>query len=331
MYPSGPSLASFTDLVGQFPGIEETGSVTSNSQHGWNTHHLPPFSPTVWNPLASPCATDVIPISTALSLTDDRGSRDRSRDDSDDGDDATHPTDALSAQLVALSQRATRAVRRLARPGRAPLTVSSREVNEALEDTNTLIRIINSINPADRDPNKLDAAPPSPPDTGLAFSALACHQHLVALFRAICDAIHRCLKEQQQQQQQQQQAQQQQTQQQHHLLRQRSDVEPSSIAQFVMVLQLLMHLINRMDRSFVRTPTWAGPTSFMSGYISPTPSANHQAIDHIQSDALGGSPAPQSGLLSMVQDVVGAIPNEHVKLRQIIQQLQTEMELSELH
>jgi hypothetical protein len=321
MYPSGPSLASFTDLVDQFPGIDDNGSVTSNSPHGWNTS-LTPFSPTVWNPLASPCATDVIPISTALPLAGDLGSRDRSREDSDDGDDITHPTDALAAQLVALSQRATRAVRRLARPGRAPLTVSSREVNEALEDTNTLIRIINSITPAERDANKPDPEPPSPLDHGLAFSALACHQHLVALFRAICDAIHRCLKDQQQQQQQQPQ---------HHLLRQRSDVEPSVIAQFVMVLQLLMHLINRMDRSFIRIPSWAGPTPSMSGYISPTPSvANHQAIDPIQSDTLSGASAPPSGLLSLVQDIVGAIPNEHVKLRHVIQQLQTEMELSVL-
>jgi hypothetical protein len=55
------------------------------------------------------------------------------------------PTDALYLQVASLSKRAARVTRRLLCAGRPPLTVYSPEINEALEDTNNLIRIITSI------------------------------------------------------------------------------------------------------------------------------------------------------------------------------------------
>lgn len=311
LYPGGPSLgADFADQVGQFPDVDESGALAGFN--GWDAN-LQPFSPTSLNSLAAPSAAAAGPISTAPSTTD-------GREDSEDVDDDKDPTDALPSQLTSLSQRATRAMRRLVRPGRAPLTVSSPEVNEALEDTNTLICIINNITAPDRDDITLD---PTTTDYGLAFSALACHQHLVAVFRAICDAIHRCQQSKKEHQQQ------------HHRSRQHSDVGPSSVAQFVMVLQLLMHLINRMDRSlFQNNPSmWHGAGLSTGGHITPvTPNvANHHTIDPIQSEAAAGGSSPHGGLLVLVQDIVGTIPNEHEKLRQVIQKLQTEMEHSELH
>ncbi|KAJ5919849.1 fungal zn(2)-Cys(6) binuclear cluster domain-containing protein [Penicillium verhagenii] len=279
---SGPRA----EILSQFPGVDETGAIA-----GFN-------------------ANEAL-VSTATPITD----YDHDSEYLDDED----PPDALSSQLTSLSQRARQAMRRLVRPGRMPLTVSSPEVKEALEDTNTLIRIMKYITTPDRDEKTLD---PTITDCGLAFSALACHQHLVALFRAICDAIHRCLQSKDE------------TQQQDHLSRQQGDVGPFSVAQFVMVLQLLMHLINRMDRSLLQNnpSICQGAPLFASGYITPvTPNGpNRNSMDVLQPEAAVGGSSP-GGLLVLVRDIVGTIPNEHEKLRQVIQTLQTEMEHSELH
>ncbi|KAI1311113.1 hypothetical protein F5Y03DRAFT_391657 [Xylaria venustula] len=59
------------------------------------------------------------------------------------GEDEEDASDTSSSQFAALSDRA--AIRSVARPGTAPLTASSPEFDGALEDTNTLIRIINAI------------------------------------------------------------------------------------------------------------------------------------------------------------------------------------------
>ncbi|KAI0468874.1 hypothetical protein F4859DRAFT_188791 [Xylaria cf. heliscus] len=306
LYSGGPFLGTdIVDLVDRFSGIDETGAVATFD--GWDAN-LQPFSPTALTSLAAPSRADAALISTAPSTTD-------GGEDSEDIDDDKDPTDALSSQLTSLSQRAMKAIRRLDRPGRAPLTVSSPEVNVALEDTNALIRIINNITTPDCDEITLD---PATTNCGLVFSALACHQHLIALFRAICDVIHRCLQSQKEHQQQ------------HHRSRQNSDVGPSLVAQFVMVLQLLMHLINRIDRSlFQNNPSmWKGSRPSTGGYITPvTPNT----IDPILSETASGGLLPPGSLLALVNDIVGTIPNEHEKLRQLIQRLQTEMEQSELH
>ncbi|KAJ4293291.1 hypothetical protein N0V90_008573 [Kalmusia sp. IMI 367209] len=318
LYPGVPSLSvgtDFSDLVGQFTNLDDSGTVAGFNC--WDAN-IQPFSPTSLDSLAAPSAADTAPtcISTAPSTLDGR------EDNEDVVDDDKDPTNALSSQLTSLSQRAARATRNIVRPGRAPLTVSSPEVNEALEDTNTLIRIMNDITTSDREVVSLDS---TTTDCGLAFSALASHQHLVALFRAICDAIHGTLQSKKEQQQLSN--------------RQQSDMGPSSVAQFVMVLQLLMHLINRMDRSLFQntSSTWQSSrpstSSQNSGHTTPvTPTMfNNHATDATQSDAASGGSSPGGGLLFLVQDIVGTIPNEHEKLRQMILKLQTEMEHSELH
>lgn len=301
----------FTDLVGQFPGGDESraesGAVAGFN--GWEAN-LQPFSPTSLNSVVAPSTADAAPIPTPLSTTN-------GREDSEDVDDDKDPSDALSSQLTSLSQRATRAIRRLVRPGRALLTVSSPEVNEALEDTNILIRIIDNMTAPDRGDVTLD---PAITNYGLAFSALACHQHLVALFRAICDGISRSLQSKKEHQEPQKQ----------HRNRQHSDVGPSSVAQFVMVLQLLTHLINRLDRSLFQSNASMLRSAELStgGYNTPvTPNvANHHTIDPIQSEAAAGDSSPRGSLLILVQNIVGTIPNEHERLRQVVQKLQTEMD-----
>ncbi|KAK0118230.1 hypothetical protein ONS95_012533 [Cadophora gregata] len=312
LYPSGPTLQGanfdFSDLVGLEGGFDGWGGAAASGGM---------FSPTSLNFQSSTTArpttsTSIVPPASIFSGRDERD------DDSEDVYDDDNHDDSLgnlSMQLHTLSRRASRTMRRLVRPGQAPLTVSSPEVNEALEDTNTLIRIIGNITAPEFEKISLDTA--NATGCGVVFLVLACHQHLVALFRAICEAIHRCL----------------QLKKEHHRSSlDHSDIGPSSIAQFVMVLQLLLHLINRIDRSlFPNDASMNDRRQSSSGYITPiTPSlTSHKFTDASHSKTASGSLIPPGGLLVMVQEVVGTIPNDHEKLRQAIQKLQTEMEATE--
>jgi hypothetical protein len=302
LQPGVPPLgADFGDLAGPFQAVEESG--TGIHFNDWDTSVQPTF------------VADAAPILPDLSTTD-----------SEDVDVNQHITGALSSQLASLSEGATQAVRRLVQssPERMPLTVSSHEVNLALEGTNTLTRIINSIILSDRDDFSLDS---TTTNFGLIFSTLACHQHLVALFRAICDTIHLCLRSKKDHQ---------------HQIPCRQpidagslcDVGPSSVAQFVMVVQLLMHLINRMDRSLLQNSSSMPPgdSRSTSGYVTPiTPgTVTTFAPLSIHTDMPAASSSPPCGLLVLVQDIVGIIHSEHEKLRHYIQRLQTEMEYPEL-
>ncbi|KAH7018619.1 uncharacterized protein B0I36DRAFT_41153 [Microdochium trichocladiopsis] len=259
------------------------------------------------------------------------------------GTDADHE-DARSflfSQLTAVSQRAMRTARRLSRSGTGAgattLMVSSPEVTEALEDTNTLISTVNDIMNVvatagcDESMTTTDCA-------GLAISALACYQNLMTLFQAICDAIKGRLqakKEEREQQQEQQQQQQ-------HAARDNSGVGPLNVAQFVMVLQLLMHLISRMGRILEISNTTAeqesqfiAPAAMLDGSTMAT---DDYAID-IGPDQSTASSATsthhstphRSGLLEHVQEIVENIPSERERLRRIIQQLQAEMDHAEIH
>ncbi|KAH7009244.1 uncharacterized protein B0I36DRAFT_342667 [Microdochium trichocladiopsis] len=248
----------------------------------------------------------------------------------------------LFSRLTAVSQRAMRTARRLARSGTGAgattLMVSSPEVTEALEDTNTLISTVNDIMTA-----VATAGCDDPMTTTgcaeLAFLALACHQNLMTLFRAICDAIKGRLqakKEEREQQHQQEQQRQQQ-----HAARDNSGVGPLNVAQFVMVLQLLMHLISRMGRILEISNT---TTEQESQFIAPaamldgnTMATDDYAIGSVpgQSSASSVTSAHhatrRSGLLEHVQEIVGNIPSERERLRRIIQRLQAEMDHAEIH
>lgn len=302
LQPGGPSLgADFGDFVGPFQAVDESGAGISFND--WDTSVQPTS------------LADAAPILPDPSATE-----------SEDAEVNQQLTGALSSQLVSLSEGAMQAVRRLVQssPGRMPLTVSSHEVNVALEGTNTLTRIINSIILSDRDDFNLD---PTTTNFGLIFSALACHQHLVALFRAICNAIHLCLHSKKEHQHQVHRGQ-------PSGIGSLCDVGPSSVAQFVMVVQLLMHLINRMDRSLLQNSSSipSGESRPTSGYITPvTPSTVTPFTTlPIHTDMAAGDSSPPCGLLVLVQDIVGIIHNEHEKLRHYIQKLQTEMEYPEI-
>ncbi|EAQ87446.1 predicted protein [Chaetomium globosum CBS 148.51] len=257
--------------------------------------------------------------------------------------DADHEdtTSFLFSQLTAVSQRAMRTARRLARSGKGVdatnLMVSSPEVNEALEDTNTLISTVNDIMTIAETAGHDDSTVTTD-CAGLAFSALACHQNLMTLFRAICDAIQGRLQAQKEEREQQRQQPQEQQQ---HATRDNSAMGPLNVAQFVMVLQLLMHLISRMGRFLVISHTG---TEQESRFIAPaamldcsTMVTDGYAADNASGQSSGSSATPvhnstrRSGLLEHVRDIVGNIPSEHDRLRLMIRVLQAEMDHAEIY
>ncbi|KAI9146832.1 Fujikurins biosynthesis cluster transcription factor [Paramyrothecium foliicola] len=99
---------------------------------------------------------------------------------------------ALSWQLMGLSFKITQANRRLASPSSQPPTMSSPQVTEALECTNTLIHLFNTITTTASSPEKISAiAPmistssiaPNATDNSVILLALASHQHLIPYLR----------------------------------------------------------------------------------------------------------------------------------------------------
>lgn len=251
--------------------------------------------------------------------------------------DADHEdtTSFLFSQLTAVSQRAMRTARRLVRSGTgagaSTLMVSSPEVKEALEDTNTLIGTVNDIMTAEATAGR-DGLVTTTDRAGLAFLALACHQNLMTLFRAICDAIQGRLRAKKKERAYQQQQ---------HAARDSSGVGPLDVAHFVMVLRLVIHLISRMGRFLAISHT---TTEQESQFIVPAAMIDYStmatydyAIDIVpgQSTASSATPAHhsrhRSGLLEHVQEIVGNIPSEREGLRLIIQELQAEMDHAEIH
>lgn len=300
LYPGAPPSQGpdFEGLVCQFPHMDEPGF------NDWDPS-LQPFSPSSLDSLVASSVVDAAAASIAPSITDNS-------QDSEEVEDENDVADAMSTQLTLLSRNARQAMRRLARRGRTPLTVSSPEVNEALESTNILIRIIHIITARDRANTNLDFTT----DYGLAFSTLASHQNVIALFRAICDAISRCLQSMKDHQ---------------HNRRDQQYVDGgvSTVAQFVMVLQLLLHLINRMDRSlFQQSSSKSDPGQTTP--ISPG-NINHNALDALQSGAMADGSSPHGSLRLLPKGIVAVVADEHEKLRQGIRKLQTEMEQSELY
>lgn len=108
--------------------------------------------------------------------------------------------DTLTGQLMSLSARTTSATRELeGTSSTAPLTVNSSVVNEAFEVANALVRIVHSITQSNQAYTSLqplareETERQQNTDYGLVFLALAFHQHVLALFMAICHSIQRSI------------------------------------------------------------------------------------------------------------------------------------------
>lgn len=340
---TGPSHVSTALMGGHNPSSDLHGDESETAAGGFGgpdaEHHLLPLQipPTSLESLATFLAEAASASSMpAVPFYDGTAPAPLMEIDADHED----TTCFLFSQLTAVSQRAMRTARRLARSGTGAgataLMVSSPEVNEALEDTNTLISTVNDIMTAAETAGRDDSMTTTD-CAGLVFSALACHQNLMTLFRAICDAIQGRLqakKEERERQKHQQQ--------QHHAARDNRGMGPLNVAQFVMVLQLLMHLISRMGRFLVISQTTTEPES---QFIAPaamfdysTLATDDYAMDIVPGQSTGSSTTPpahhstrRSGLLEHVQEIVENIPSEHDRLRLMIRVLQAEMDRAEIY
>lgn len=201
--------------------------------------------------------------------------------------------ETLTGQLMKLSNRAIGATQEIeCAVVTTPLTVNSPVVNEAFEAANALVRIINSIPLADGTLGSseiLSRERQLPTEYSLIFLALASHQHVLALFRAICDSIKRSLGSMIRETESQQQT---------------LHGDGSSSAQFIMVLQLVMHLLNRIGRS-LRMRSRRDSDSMLT-------------FEHQE----GEEHSSLTGIVESAHLMLRTLPDEHVKLSEVIQELQ---------
>lgn len=215
----------------------------------------------------------------------------------DEGENET-----LAEQLIKLSSEATSATRELeCTIATTPLTVNSAVVNDAFKAANSLVHIINDITQAGGTCSSSEGLSGNgggrqraAKDSSI-FLILACHQHILALFDAVCNCIKSSLGRTQ---------------------GTRPQFQPqtlhdigSSPAQFIMVLQLIMHLLNRLGRS-LRMGSLKG---------------SEQDMAVVALDDSGESDTAES-LLDSAQVMLKGLPNEHVRLIGVIQDLQAYIE-----
>ncbi|KAF5635729.1 fungal zn(2)-Cys(6) binuclear cluster domain protein [Fusarium sp. NRRL 52700] len=243
---------------------------------------------------------ETTPIQTPLSnaeVIDDRATPNLSQE--------------LTSQAMAVSTKTISATIALLHPGSAPPTVSSQYVNQAFDGTRTLVRIINTMSliiSGEKDENTPEGVSGGGIG-GLALTILACHRHLLDLFKATCKSIQHCVDEKSRERA---------TFETNHSSSLIGDPAPSS-AQFTMVLQLLVHLINRLDRClFAGTQTIPSPGTYQDvmDLTRTEKNAEELAIDRI-------------GIPGFAQGSITGLSQEHHRLRQIISQLQGQMDTLE--
>ncbi|EWZ33941.1 hypothetical protein FOZG_13625 [Fusarium oxysporum Fo47] len=189
-------------------------------------------------------------------------------------------------------------------------TVSSQYVNQAFDGTRTLVRIINTISmiiSREKDENTSESIFGCGIG-GLALTTLACQQHLLGLFKAICKSIEHCVEGKSREKTAFEI---------NHSSSLIGDPAPSS-AQFTMVLQLLVHLINRLDRCL------------FAGTQTPSPNTYQGVMDLTRmeknADELGSD---RTSIAGFGQGSITGLSQEHHRLRQIISQLQGQMDTLE--
>ncbi|KAL7940966.1 hypothetical protein V8C42DRAFT_336072 [Trichoderma barbatum] len=215
----------------------------------------------------------------------------------------------LIGQVMTVSSRATQAAHRLdCADMTMSVTVNSPVVNEAFEVANTLTRILKdtmenstsaSTRQVPRDNNQSSIS------SGLVFLVLAAHQHTLDLFRAICNFIQRSLDATDRQNEAQQQ-----------------DLHSDGIysAQFVMILQLIMHLTNRLSQSLgIENTARAGA----DGEVSGTKLCQSQQLTPgIEGERESSPPS----VLQLAQGILKQLPRQHVNMKEVIQDLQARTE-----
>ncbi|KAJ5688504.1 hypothetical protein N7462_002896 [Penicillium macrosclerotiorum] len=212
--------------------------------------------------------------------------------------------ETLTEQLIKLSNRAMGATRENeCAITTTSLTVNSPPVNEMFEAANTLVQIINSLTMADSTDGSSRSSSRDRSDGNERqlptkywpiFLALDSYQHVLSLFHAVCDFIKRSLGSIGQGMELQQQT---------------LHGAGSSSAQFIMVLQLVMHLLNRIGRS-LRI-------------------GNRENVD--QHELMfgpdgGGERGSSDSIVDSAQVMLKTLPDEQIKLVKVIQDLQASIE-----
>ncbi|PNP73394.1 hypothetical protein FNYG_13292 [Fusarium nygamai] len=217
----------------------------------------------------------------------------------------------VTSQVMAVSTKTISATIALLHPGSAPPTVSSQYVNQAFDGTRTLVRIISTISmiiSREKDEN-LSGGVSSSGIGGLALTTLACQQHLLGLFEAICKSIEHCIDEKSREKTAFEIS---------HSSSLIGDPAPSS-AQFTMVLQLLVHLLNRLDRClFAGVQTVPSPNT-CQGVMDLTPIEKN-------ADELGSD---RTSIPGFARGSITRLSQEYHRLRQTISQLQGQMDTLE--
>ncbi|KAJ5290757.1 hypothetical protein N7478_000008 [Penicillium angulare] len=216
--------------------------------------------------------------------------------------------ETLAEQLMKITNRAMGATRELeCAVNTTSLTVNSPPVNEMFEAANALVQIINSLTLADSTDSSLRSSSRDgsdgndrqlPTEYYPIFLALDSYQRVLSLFHAVCDFIKRSLGSITRGTELQQQT---------------LHGAGSSSAQFIMVLQLMIHLLNRIGRSLRM--------------------GNRENIDHhelIFAPDGGGERGCSDSIVDCAQGMLKMLPDEHVKLLKAIRELQACIEESVL-
>jgi hypothetical protein len=296
---SGALGTDVDDLASAFSGLDDRALAVAEAVSNFDGSDPISWDKNLFSPMSLVGSTSNIVGDQESTTTNTNGSL--SPPDDED------PVSTLNHQLTRLNARIMHAIRCIALPGSSPPTVNSPLVNEAFEATSALIRIISSI----PDLHKLNTtgdmvhvsttAGPSPMASGLVFQVLASHQHLLGLFKAICDSVDRCVEAMIVENKQHQRG---------------LHGEGPSSAQSVMVLQLLMHLISRMDQSLFITPaSLENDTQELTTYQARTELAETKVSQSIP---------------VIAQVLASTLPEEHVKLKRVIQMLLTRIEVSNI-
>lgn len=271
------------------------------------------------------------------------------------GASSSHEEDspeAWTTRLAALATRATQTSRHLAASDISnPLTVSSPQVEEVFDATNTLLRILDSF--SGRGALSV-AASPSPAsvlsepaaaevltrDPGLIFLILACHQRLLDCLQAMCNSISRSLRSMDSSRTKL-----------HRTLPWKRTLHGEEglpcVAQLAMVLQLVSHLLNQLDRAL--NPSSSVCSSFSKGQgsrssfdfaattdpdvcsswnRSPPGSSNSSQGDaalllfgHQEDDTIR-RPNNRQCFMGLAKGVLMTVPDQHTTLNSQIRELQ---------
>lgn len=222
--------------------------------------------------------------------------------------------EGMIGQITSISSRATRATMQLhcrIASCNLPLMVHSPEVNEAFENANTLIQILNNINDTNFNLSLPDCR--SITDRidveqtfrcGLILLALASHHHVFTLFRMICASIRQSIGLGSPGQKTQ------------HLEPTKSRDE-ASYAQFVMILRLILHLLNRLSRSLNLEMVGRAEGNAVSQLQQMTPEVEGEQVC---------CDSHKSSYIDAAQSMLRKVPDEHLKMKEIIRRLQVNME-----